>query len=202
MVKRITYAGLVFATLATGWVVIFDRAPGQYYPREMIWVFYVLTVPIFTQCWIFTDRSFWQAVWKSGLPVSPILEKKWSEQYLVIRGMCVNNRKSNSIKLGADNGKYGSLYRFGVNGLSGAVLSEGIRIRKVLLGLLVALIISLIITAPLSGRASLSLKGQIATSWPVVWGAVTIMQLMIFAYSVFALYWVVAKFVSLWRGEK
>ncbi|MFM0101570.1 hypothetical protein PQQ87_38675 [Paraburkholderia nemoris] len=197
MVKKVTYAGLIFAVFAAGWVVLFARTPGQVFPREMVWVFYLLVIPIVAQCWILTDKSFWNAVWKDGLPVSPILEKKWSEQYLVIRGMCVQNRRLSDLKMPVEGGKYGPIYKLNIRGFSRFVLCNGIKIGKVLIGVLVAVIVILVITAPTASKTSLSLKGYIATSWPIVWISVVGMQLMLFGFAVFALYWIVAKFVSL-----
>jgi hypothetical protein len=202
VVKKVTYAGLIFAVFAASWVVLFARTPGQVYPREMVWVFYLLVIPVVAQCWILTDKSFWNAVWKDGLPVSPILENKWSEQYLIIRGMCVQNRRLNDLKVPVEGGKYGSIYKLHITGFSEVVLYEGIKIGRVLIGVSVAVIVILVITAPISNKGSLSLKGYLATSWPVAWISVVGMQLMLFGFTVLALYWIVAKFVSLFRGEK
>jgi hypothetical protein len=55
--------------LMAGWVVLFYRIPGQGFPREMVWIFYISVIPIVAQCSILVDKSFWSATWKDGLPV-------------------------------------------------------------------------------------------------------------------------------------
>jgi hypothetical protein len=101
-----------------------------------------------------------------------------------------------------EGGKYGSIYILRITGFSEVVLYKGIKIGKALIGVLVAVIVIFIMTVPISDKTNLSLKGYLATSWPVAWISVLGMQLMLFGFTVLALYWIVAKFVSLFRGEK
>ncbi|WP_323044236.1 hypothetical protein, partial [Paraburkholderia sp.] len=101
-----------------------------------------------------------------------------------------------------DGRKYESMYNLRVTGSSGVVLSKGIRIGSVLVGMLGAMVIIAIITTPNSSNAALSLKGQLATSWPVVWVAVVGMQFILFGTVVLATYWIAAKFVCLFRGGR
>ncbi|HEX7909898.1 MAG TPA: hypothetical protein VF534_17655 [Paraburkholderia sp.] len=202
MVKKITCVGLIFAALAAGWVVLFERTPGQGYPREMAWVFHFLMIPFVAQCWILTDKSFWNAGWKDGLPVSPIFEKKWSENYFIIRGICAQARKAKDTSGLVDGGRYRSPFNLPVTGCSGMVLSKAIKIRQALAGIFVVLILFLIFTAPIANNSHHSLKIYIATSWPIIWISILSLQFILFGCGLVTTYWIVATFVSFLRGEK
>lgn len=48
----------------------------------------------------------------------------------------------------------------------------------------------------------LTLKGELATSWPIVWFLVGILQLALFMCVTLLSYWMLAKVACLVRGEK
>ncbi|HEX7909897.1 MAG TPA: hypothetical protein VF534_17650 [Paraburkholderia sp.] len=202
MVKKITYLGLILAALSAAWVVLFARTPEQIYPREMFWVFYILVIPGAAQCWIFTDKTFWNAGWQDGIPISPIFEKKWSEHYLIIRGMCAQARKAKDASGLVESGKYGAPYNIPVTGSSVVILSKGIKIGRDLTHTLFALILYLIITSYVSNNSPLGLKGYIATSWPVALCSILIVQSILFVSALSAMYWIAATFVGFLRNEK
>ena len=202
MVKKITYAGLLFAVVAAGWAVIFARSPGQIFPGEMVWVFYLVVIPVFAQCGIFMEKSFRGAFWKDGLPVSPILEKKWSDQYFVVRGICGQNRKFGAAKIPSEKSKYESLYNLSSSGISAVVMSKTIKIGKVLIAAAVVLFVIKIITSPVIQGGTLTAKGELATSWPLVWFVVGSLQLALFMCITLILYWMFSKITCLIRGEK
>ncbi|MFL9904067.1 hypothetical protein PQR71_39095 [Paraburkholderia fungorum] len=114
--------------------------------------------------------------------------------------MCAQNRKNSGWAV--EGVKYESMYNLRVTGSSGIVLSNGIRIGRVLVGMLGAVVNTSIITAPIANNATFSLKGQLATSWPVIRVAIVAMELILFGTAVLASYWIVAKFVCPFRSEK
>jgi hypothetical protein len=202
VVKKITYAGLLFAVVAAGWAVIFARSPGQIFPGEMAWVFYLVAIPVFAQCGIFVEKSFRSAFWKDGVPVSPILEKKWSDQYFVIRGICGQNRKFGTVTTSSENYKYESLYNLSCSGISAVVMSKTIKIGKVLIAAVVVFVVIKIITSPVIQSGALTVKGELATSWPLVWFVVGSLQLALFMCITLILYWMFSKITCLIRGEE
>ncbi|MFM0199995.1 hypothetical protein PQR53_08955 [Paraburkholderia fungorum] len=202
VVKKITYAGLLFAVVAAGWAVIFARSPGQIFPDEMMWVFYLIVIPVTAQCGIFVEKPFWGAFWKDGVPVSPVLEKKWSDRYIVVRGICGQNRKFWAMKTSSGNSKYESLYNLSSTGVSIVMMSRTIKIGKVLIAAAVVLTIIKIIVSPIMDGGGLTVKGELATSWPIVWFVVAILQLALFMCANLFLYWMLSKAACLVRGEK
>ena len=60
--------------------------------EEMVWVFYFLVISAGAQCWIFMDKSFWNAVWKDGLPVSPVSERKGCAIFYNSRNVCSESK--------------------------------------------------------------------------------------------------------------
>jgi hypothetical protein len=202
MIKKMTSAGLFVAVLAAGWAVIFSRSPGQMFPEEMIWVFYLIAIPAIAQCGIFLEKQFWRASWKEGIPVSPILEKKWCDQYIVVRGICGQNRKLKGVSDFSGNSEYGSLYNLSSSGISAVAMSKTIKIGKVLIASAVLIFIIKMAASPIAKDAHLTLKGEIITSWPVVWFMAGILQLALFMCATLFLYWAFAKFACLVRSEK
>ena len=81
-------------------------------------------------------------------------------------------------------------------------MSKTIKIGKVLIAAAVVLFVIKIITSPVIQGGTLTAKGELATSWPLVWFVVGSLQLALFMCITLILYWMFSTITCLIRGEK
>lgn len=198
MIRLVTHLGIFAGIGGSGWAIFFERAPGQMYPGHILWPFYLMIIPLIVQCWILTRPSFWSAKWERGIPVSSALEKE-CEQYMVLRGICKQNRKFFNFPPSAKEARQ-IMYKLHVSGASSVFLAETIKIKK-LIGYVAVITVFfwLPITFP---EGPQSIKRQLVMSWPVSWFCVVLLQLVLFAFAMVIVYWVAGNLMKLIVGRK